>query len=103
MFGYSKTVPISHNFSIFIKNDLFKALKKYGLITAFYPNSIMAKELRGPGLHIDLLLSLPCVSVMLGHTAVEAALLLVLRSFAWSALPVPLHLPRSYSHLLGPD
>lgn len=31
----------------------------------------MTKELRGPGLHIDLLLSLHCVSVLLGNTDVE--------------------------------
>lgn len=53
-------------------------MKKYGLVMAFYPNSIYGKELRVPGLH-DFLLGVHCVSVMLGNMVVEDTLLVAVQ------------------------
>lgn len=55
----------------------------------------MTKELRRPGLHIDLLLSLHCVNVMLGNTDVEDNFQLLLGSLAWNALSCLAH-PHSH-------
>lgn len=57
-----------------------------------------AKEPRGPELHMDFLLSLHCVSVMLGNTAVEDTLLLAVGVPCLDALSSLPALAQPHSH-----